>query len=70
MPKLQYVGLLPLFKSSIRHGSNTLAPHILVRLEKVHNAGKKAFFQRDLTGVETRLKRSVLINYIVAKFAF
>jgi hypothetical protein len=26
--------------------------------------------QRDLTGVETRLKRSVLMNYIDTKFAF
>jgi hypothetical protein len=30
----------------------------------------KGIVQRDLTGVETRLKRSALINYIVAKFAF
>jgi hypothetical protein len=30
----------------------------------------KGIVQRDLTGVETRLKRSVLMNYIVAKFAF
>ncbi len=30
----------------------------------------KGIVQRDLTGVETRLKRSVLINFIVAKFAF
>jgi hypothetical protein len=30
----------------------------------------KGIVQRDLTGVETRLKRSALVNYIVAKFAF
>ncbi len=30
----------------------------------------KGIVQRDLTGVETRLKRSVLMNYIIAKFAF
>jgi hypothetical protein len=30
----------------------------------------KGIVQRDLTGVETRLKRSVLMNYIVTKFAF
>jgi hypothetical protein len=30
----------------------------------------KGIVQRYLTGVETRLKRSVLLNYIVAKFAF
>jgi hypothetical protein len=30
----------------------------------------KGIVQRDLTAVETRLKRSVLMNYIVAKFAF
>jgi hypothetical protein len=30
----------------------------------------KGIVQRDLTGVETRLKRSALMNYIVAKFAF
>jgi hypothetical protein len=35
----------------------------------VHTAFK-GIVQRDLTGVETRLKRSVLMNYIVAKFAF
>ncbi len=47
MPKLQYVWLLRLFKSSIRHGSNTWTPHILVRLEKVHKAGKKEFFWKN-----------------------
>jgi hypothetical protein len=30
----------------------------------------KGIVQPDLKWVETRLKRSVLINYIVAKFAF
>jgi hypothetical protein len=30
----------------------------------------KGIVQQDLTWVETRLKRSVLMNYIVAKFAF
>jgi hypothetical protein len=30
----------------------------------------KGIVQRDLTGVETRLKRSTLMNSIVAKFAF
>jgi hypothetical protein len=30
----------------------------------------KGIVQRDLTGVETRLKRSVLMNLIVAKSAF
>ncbi len=30
----------------------------------------KGIVQRDLTWVKTRLKRSVLMNYIVAKFAF
>ncbi len=30
----------------------------------------KGIVQQDLTGVETRLERSALINYIVAKFAF
>jgi hypothetical protein len=30
----------------------------------------KGIVQRDLTGVETRLKKSLLMNYIVAKFAF
>ncbi len=30
----------------------------------------KGIVQRDLNGVETRLKQSVLMNYIVAKFAF
>ncbi len=30
----------------------------------------KGIVQRDLTGVETRLKWSALINYSVAKFAF
>ncbi len=30
----------------------------------------KGNVQRDLTGVKTRLKRSVLMNYIVAKLAF
>ncbi len=30
----------------------------------------KGIVQRDLTGVKTRLKRSVLMNYVVAKFAF
>ncbi len=30
----------------------------------------KGIVQRDLTWIETRLKRSVLMNYIVAKFAF
>jgi hypothetical protein len=30
----------------------------------------KGIVQQDLTGVEARLKRSVLTNYIVAKFAF
>jgi hypothetical protein len=30
----------------------------------------KGIVQRDLTGVETRLKRSALKNNIVAKFAF
>ncbi len=30
----------------------------------------KGIVQRDLTGVETRLKQSALMNYIVAKFAF
>jgi hypothetical protein len=32
--------------------------------------GLKGIVQRDLTGVETRLKRSALMNYIVAKFVF
>jgi hypothetical protein len=30
----------------------------------------KGIVQRDLTGVKTRLKRSVMMNYIVANFAF
>jgi hypothetical protein len=30
----------------------------------------KGIVQRDLTGVETRLKRSALMNYSVAKAAF
>jgi hypothetical protein len=30
----------------------------------------KGIVQRDLTGVEIRLKRSALMNYIVAKFSF
>jgi hypothetical protein len=30
----------------------------------------KGIVQRDLTGVKTRLKRSVMVNYIVANFAF
>jgi hypothetical protein len=30
----------------------------------------KGIVQRDLTWVKTRLKRSILMNYIVAKFAF
>jgi hypothetical protein len=30
----------------------------------------KVTVQRDLTGVDTRLKRSSLMNYVVAKFAF
>jgi hypothetical protein len=30
----------------------------------------KGIVQRDLTGVETRLKRSSLTNYVIAKFAF
>jgi hypothetical protein len=30
----------------------------------------KGIVQQDLTWVKTRLKRSVLMNYIVAKFAF
>jgi hypothetical protein len=34
------------------------------------NSLVKGIVQRDLTGVETWLKRSVLMNYIVAKFAF
>ncbi len=34
------------------------------------SSGFKGIVQRDLTGVETRLKRSALMNYIVAKFAF
>jgi hypothetical protein len=38
--------------------------------EKAGRGGIKSIVQRDLTGVETRLKRSVLMNYIVAKFAF
>ncbi len=30
----------------------------------------KSIVQRDLAGVETRLKQSSLMNYVVAKFAF
>jgi hypothetical protein len=30
----------------------------------------KGIVQRDLTGVKTRLKRSVMVNYIGANFAF
>jgi hypothetical protein len=30
----------------------------------------KGIVQRDLTGVETRLRQSVLMNYIVANLAF
>jgi hypothetical protein len=30
----------------------------------------KGIVQRDLTGVKTRIKRSVMMNYIVANFAF
>ncbi len=37
---------------------------------KRKNKGIKGIVQRDLTWVETRLKRSVLMNYIVAKLAF
>jgi hypothetical protein len=44
-----------------------------VSLETLNNFSKtmfKGIVQRDLTGVETRLKRSALINDSVAKFAF
>jgi hypothetical protein len=34
-----------------------------------HRTALKGIVQRELTGIETRLKRSVLMNYIVAKFA-
>jgi hypothetical protein len=30
----------------------------------------KGIVQRDLTGVETRLKKSVLLSYTVGKFLF
>jgi hypothetical protein len=30
----------------------------------------KGIVQRDLTGVETRLKQSVLLSYSVGKFSF
>jgi hypothetical protein len=49
-----------------------LAAHIFstISKEKSCTASLKGIVQRDLTGVETRLKRSVLMNYIVAEIAF
>ncbi len=36
----------------------------------LENFSLKGIVQRDLTGVKTRLKRSVMMKYIVANFAF
>ncbi len=40
------------------------------RFFSAHDFRFKGIVQRDLTGVETRLKRSILMDYIVAKFSF
>jgi hypothetical protein len=40
------------------------------RFFSTHDFRFKSIVQQDLTGVETRLKRSILMDYIVAKFSF
>jgi hypothetical protein len=39
-------------------------------LPKFHPRAFKGIVQRDLTGVETRLKKSALLSYSVGKFPF
>jgi hypothetical protein len=46
-----------LCQSSIRHDSNTVAPRILVRLEKVHKTGIKGVFEKV---PEETLKEEIL----------
>jgi hypothetical protein len=38
--------------------------------DNIHLGAIKGIVQQDLTGVETRLKRSALMNYSVTKVAF
>jgi hypothetical protein len=66
-PQLNTCDMLKFKLGSIYYVLNLLACKYCKDLQ---NYWFKGIVQRDLTGVETRLKRSVLMNYTVAKFAF